>query len=174
MGTGETGGPKRARRINFLRPVHLRTLDQAGPTKRMFASKLSQSGMFVRAPVPLPVGTRVEVFLEARGQMLRFGEAVVASVLTREDAQPRGRLPGFGIRFTALPLRSRALVQELLRLTPDVPRTPRPPAPPTIVLDPAPVEPGRRRTAARVAALATLGAAVAIGGWAQWAGLFSL
>lgn len=169
MGQGEATAPARARRINFLRPVHLRAVGQPGPTKRMFAAKLSANGMFIRAPVPLPVGSRVEVFLEARGRVLRFAEATVASVLTREQAQTRGRLPGFGIRFHSLPPRSRALVEELLRLTPERSAAPAPTSrhKPSVPGGAPSRRPGAAR---RLVAIATVGAAVALGGWAQLSG----
>lgn len=171
MGTGEAGTAVSAGRINFFRPVHLKMIDQPGPARRMFASRLSANGMFIRAPVPPPVGTRVELFFEARGRVLRFGEATVAAILTRDQAQARGRLPGFGVRFTALPPRSRALVEELVRRTPEQATKQRPPpARPPARAAPAPKHASRGTATARVVAL-TAGAALALGGWAHWAGL---
>lgn len=175
VGVGAAVTAIRARRINFLRPVHLRSLDQPGPSRRMFASRLSANGMFIRSPTPLPVGARVEIFLEARGQVLRFAEATVASVLNRDEAQSKGRLPGFGIRFTSLPPRSKALVEELIRRTTEaqarreqpvraVPPAPRKKAPPA----------RRTRSVAKAVAFLTGGAALMLGGWAHWAGWLPL
>ena len=118
LGLSEQRQPSssRARRVTFLRPVHVRPLGETGPMKRMFAANLSRGGMYVRSPSAFPPGTPVEVFLEAGGRVLRFADAVVAFALPRGQALAHGRLPGFGLRFTHLPPRSRALVDHLLEL----------------------------------------------------------
>ncbi len=161
----EAAKPRRARRIAFLRPVHLRTLDQSGLPKRMFAANLSRGGMFIRAPNPPPPGTRVEIFLEARGRVLKFAQATVAFVLPREQAVARGRLPGFGVEFTDLAPRSRALVHHLLKLVPEVPVGRDVPSRRQPVAKEGPARPRRQRL--RAFAVATLGGAMALGAWTQ-------
>jgi len=161
--------PRRARRIAFLRPVHLRTLDQGGPAKRMFAANLSRGGMFIRSPTLPAVGTRVEVLLEARGRVLRFAEATVTFLLPRDQAVARGRLPGFGVRFTRLSPRSRALVDHLLTLVPEQPPRRLPPhrRPPATDEEPVARTNTLQRLWVRAVAAVTLGSAMALGAWNQ-------
>ncbi len=150
-----------------MRPVHLRQVDKAGPLKRMFAANLSKGGMFVRSPTPLPPGTRVEVFLEAKGRVLRFAEATVAFALPREEAVSRGRLPGNGLVFTSLPARSRALVHQLLKMVPELPAPAATPAARRARSHSAVpvVSEARRGPYVRAAAVALAGGAMAAASW---------
>jgi hypothetical protein len=68
------------------------------------ASNLSLGGMFVQAGAAPAMGTRVALTLEAAGRWLDFAEAEVAWVGTR----------GFGVRFTNLRPRARALIEHLV------------------------------------------------------------
>jgi hypothetical protein len=68
------------------------------------ASNLSLGGMFVQAGEAPPAGTRVALTLEAAGRWLDFAEAEVAWVGAR----------GFGVRFTQLKPRARALIEHLV------------------------------------------------------------
>src|SRR5690349_13467199 len=103
----------RLRRIKFLRPVHVRLMDGNGPTRRLFASNLSTGGMYIRTPQPYAKGTRVELLLEAKGRVLPFAFGEVAFELRPDEAKRFGRLPGFGVKFTAMKPKARELVEVL-------------------------------------------------------------
>ena len=85
-------------RVQFVRPVHVRQLEEKSPAKRLFASNLSVGGMFIRTPRPLALGTRLAVLFEANGRILPFGEAEVCFQLPVQDANSKKRLPGCGVR----------------------------------------------------------------------------
>jgi Tfp pilus assembly protein PilZ len=103
-----------SRRISFPRPVHVLSLAGRATPKRLFSSNLSLGGMFVRTPAPLSKGERVRLSLEAKGRVLPFAEGEVTFTLPPSEAWGKGRLPGFGVRFTRLPGRSRALIEYLV------------------------------------------------------------
>lgn len=103
----------RLRRIKFLRPVHVRVVEGNGPTRRLFASNLSTGGMYIRTPQPYAKGTRVELLLEAKGRILPFAFGEVAFEMRPDEAKRFGRLPGFGVKFTAMKPKARELVEVL-------------------------------------------------------------
>lgn len=116
-------------RIRFRRPVHVR-LASGGARARLFAENLSYGGMFIGALRTPKVGTRVLIWFEARGHVLRFAEAEVVFRREPEEAHLYGGRPGFGVRFTRMGPRARALLEvlvsaQLLRRA----LTPRPPDP---------------------------------------------
>lgn len=156
----------RAVRIPFLRPVHIRVGTGPAPLQRLFSADLSRGGMFIRTPRPVPEGTPVEVFLEAKGRVLRFGRGEVRHALPLGQASQKGRLPGFGVRFIGLPARSRALIDHLLReatwtradaLADTAQRVPAP-SPAPAASAPRSPRTGNRRLAVALALLALCGA----------------
>lgn len=93
-----------------------------GPTRRLFASNLSTGGMYIRTPKPYAKGTRVEILLEAKGRILPLAFGEVAFVLPPDEAKQFGRLPGFGVKFTAMKPKARELLEVLT--TPKQPEAP--------------------------------------------------
>jgi hypothetical protein len=105
----------RAPRVRFRHPVRVVPLNGTPRVYRTLSANLSQKGMFVCMPEPLPVGTRVALSLEAAGRALPFAEAEVAWCRTAESQWP-GRYPGFGVRFTTfLNPRAPELVEYLVK-----------------------------------------------------------
>jgi hypothetical protein len=81
---------------------------------RTLTANVSQKGMFVRMPEPLPMGTRVALSLEAGGRALALAQAEVVWARHEESHLP-GRFAGCGVRFTDfLHPRGRDLVEYLV------------------------------------------------------------
>ncbi len=116
---GSTTLRPRGKRVRFVRPVHVR--QQAGEAQRLMCSNLSDGGMFIRTPVPPQEGTPVDLSLEARGRTLPFARGEVVFCLPEDQARVMGCLPGFGLRFTSLEGRARALVERLVEICPPSP-----------------------------------------------------
>jgi twitching motility two-component system response regulator PilG len=73
---------------------------------------LSRGGFFVRTPVALPIGARIEVSFEIPGE--RADRNVVAeAIVVRVGAEPD---PGLGCRFFRLTQGSRSYLEDCLRL----------------------------------------------------------
>jgi uncharacterized protein (TIGR02266 family) len=100
-------------RVPFVRPVHVSREDGSG-AQWLLASNLSEGGLFVRTAEPPPIGTRLRLDLEARGQTLRFAEAEVIWSRPMDITRMNQGLPGFGVRFDALAADSQSLVQHLV------------------------------------------------------------
>ncbi len=113
---GASPSQQRSKRVRFLRPVVVRPPD--GQPARLISSNLSGGGMFIRTPLPPAEGTTVEVALEARGRALPFAHGEVVFRLPETQARMLGCAPGFGLRFTRLEGKSRALVDHLLNVCP--------------------------------------------------------
>jgi hypothetical protein len=90
----------RAQRVRFKHPVRVIPLDGSPRIYRTLSANLSRKGMFVRMPEPLPLGTRVALSLEVKGQALPFAEAEIAWCRNTQSQLP-GRFVGFGVRFTS-------------------------------------------------------------------------
>ncbi len=137
--------PRAARlpRVKFVKTVQVRFVGN-GKTqlRRCTVSDLSRGGMFIRTPEPLAPGTRVSVALEVRGQALPFAEVEVAWHRARREAVKGGSFPGFGVKFTELAPRARALVDHLVFLCAE-PKSP-PAGPAREYLVPPGLKPRRR------------------------------
>jgi hypothetical protein len=90
-------------RVPFERLLGVTPDGQSG-TALLHSINLSLGGMFVRAANAPTQGTRLALSLEAAGRWLEFAEAEVAWVGGR----------GFGVKFTNLRPRARALVEHLV------------------------------------------------------------
>ncbi|HYB52338.1 MAG TPA: PilZ domain-containing protein [Thermoanaerobaculia bacterium] len=73
---------------------------------------LSRGGFFVRTPMPLPIGARIEVSFETPGE--RRERSVVAEAIVVRHGQDPER--GLGCRFFRLTQGSRAQLEDCLRL----------------------------------------------------------
>lgn len=100
-------------RVPFVRPVQVSRADGSA-AQWLLASNLSEGGMFVRAAEPPPVGTKVRLELEARGQNLSFAEGEVIWSRPMDLSRLNQGLPGFGLRFGELAPESKALVRRLV------------------------------------------------------------
>jgi uncharacterized protein (TIGR02266 family) len=100
-------------RVPFVRPVQVSHPDGSA-AQWLLASNISEGGMFVRAAEPPPVGTRLRLELEARGQNLTFAEGEVIWSRPMDLSRLNQGLPGFGVRFGELTDESRALVRHLV------------------------------------------------------------
>lgn len=103
-----------SQRIPFVRPVHVLSKTRGAAPIRLFSSNLSGGGIFLRASRAFPPGTRLELFLEAAGRVLPFAEGEVVFVLPPVVAHRAGRLPGFGVKFTRMAPKARALLEALV------------------------------------------------------------
>jgi len=65
---------------------------------------LSMGGLFINAPDPPPVGTKVRLTFEVPGGSVR-ADAIVRNIVAGE---------GFGVEFTRMDLRDKLLLQRLL------------------------------------------------------------
>lgn len=77
-------------------------------------SDLSVGGMFVETDAPLPVAAPVHFELHLPGRVPRAVEGDGVVVWRRERPVPEGSPPGFGVRFTQLDPRFRALIFRLV------------------------------------------------------------
>src|SRR5688572_30489844 len=85
-------GVLRLPRVPFVRPVHVKIAGGPEDGRRMYATDLSLGGMFLRSPRPLAPGTQVELFFEAAGKVLKFGQGEVTWQRSVESAMREGRL----------------------------------------------------------------------------------
>jgi uncharacterized protein (TIGR02266 family) len=73
-----------------------------------YVSNVSRSGVFIRSPHPLPVGTRVNLRFTVVMEDVETVEGVGEVVRVHDDP------PGMGVVFTELGNASRAVVERLL------------------------------------------------------------
>ena len=73
-----------------------------------YVSNVSRSGVFIRSPQPLPVGTRVNLRFAVMMDELETVEGVGEVVRVHDEP------PGMGVVFTEIGTASRAVVERLL------------------------------------------------------------
>lgn len=86
--------PKRASRVRFKHPVRVETLSEPKRVIRTLTANVSRDGLFLRMPEPLPLGTKLNVALEAAGSPHSLAEGEVCWGTTH------GEFAGCGVRFT--------------------------------------------------------------------------
>lgn len=93
--------------------IRLKYPDRTSFVER-FAINLSRTGVFLRTPTPLPVGSRVHFeYRLSDGQRMLRGRGIVR--WSREESQSRhSEPPGMGIEFVDLDATSEALVEEIV------------------------------------------------------------
>jgi uncharacterized protein (TIGR02266 family) len=87
-----------------------------------YVSNVSRSGVFIRSPSPLPIGTKVNLRFTVVMDDVEVVEGVGEVVRVHDDPS------GMGVVFTQLESTSRAVIERLLT---------RAPAPPTPTLRPS-------------------------------------
>ncbi|MEE8409683.1 MAG: TIGR02266 family protein [Myxococcota bacterium] len=109
-----TKDPARQQRVDVRIKVSLKYSDRATFVDR-FSQNLSRTGIFIRASLPAPVGSRIhfEYRLSDDSRIMR-GVGLVRWSRNKADAEKAGKLPGMGIEFVDLDPQTEELINHIV------------------------------------------------------------